>query len=413
MGSTQRMPATARVLVAGRRSLAAVAVLALVAGGCGEDSGTAAPDDGFDRAALFTNLSTNVIVPAMETFAGEATTLEAAVSAYRMAPEPGTLLAARDAWRGAMTAWQRVEVMQIGPASAPPAAGAQSLRDAVYSWPTVSPCAVDQQIVSKGYLETDFVGKRLVSVSGLDALEYLLFYAGGDNACASAAAINRDGLWTALDSDDLVVRRATYAHVVAVGIRAAADQLLETWRPAPVGDDFGAQLVSAGTTGSVYNSVNVALDDLFAAIFYVDTYTKDAKLGEVIGQTTECETLACGPERRESKWADHSGENIVANLEALQRLFHGGIPPNDGIGFDDFLVARDGASVSTALAAEIATALEKASNLGASLVSVASSDPPAVEALFTAVGDITDTLRSEFVFVLRVNIPPSGIGDVD
>ena len=92
--------------------------------------------------------------------------------------------------------------MQLGPA-APTGSGVGGAgkRDEIYSWPTVNPCRIDQELVEQGYLQGDFFTANLVNTYGLDALEYLLFYGGDANACAPQLPLNVDGTWAAGASD--------------------------------------------------------------------------------------------------------------------------------------------------------------------------------------------------------------------
>ncbi|MEM7160392.1 MAG: imelysin family protein [Myxococcota bacterium] len=387
--------------------------VALLGKGCKESDSMGSTDPGeFDHAAMLENLSTNVIQPAHDEFLSAADELVAAVTAWQASPSGDTLETARQAWRNAMRVWSRVEVMQIGPAAGPSAPGAESLRDEIYSWATVSACSVDQQVVSGSYTDPDFIDNKLVNVYGLDALEYLLFYEDTDNQCPSASSINRDGLWDELDADTVTERRAAYAVVVAEGVATRAQTLADRWDPD--GGDFGGLLATAGTNDdSVYENVGQAVDAVYAGMFYVDTQVKDAKLGRTSGRWSECANEECGPQFVESAWAQHSLENVVGNLEGLQLLYHGGAPEGDGVGFDDFLRAKEADSLATQIGDAIAQALTVAEGTSAPLVDTLSDDLAQVEGLYDAVKAITDPLKNEFVIVLQVTIPSVGKGDTD
>ena len=128
------------------------------------------------RVELLKAVSSCVQTSAREfqTVAGELKTATAALAAQ---PGADTRQAAREAFHRAMDAWQVLEMMQIGPAAPRAAPGGAELRDNIYSWPLVSRCAVEEQLVSRGYESASFP-TTLVSRRGLHALEYLLFYEG-------------------------------------------------------------------------------------------------------------------------------------------------------------------------------------------------------------------------------------------
>ncbi|MFO0003727.1 MAG: imelysin family protein, partial [bacterium] len=98
--------------------------------------------------------------------------------------DDGARAAAREAFASLQAVWQQLEVVHVGPAGAPTTftAGA-GLRDGIHSWPQVSPCGVDQQVVQNSFVEPGWAAARLVNVVGLPALEVLLFRADDDNAC--------------------------------------------------------------------------------------------------------------------------------------------------------------------------------------------------------------------------------------
>ena len=145
------------------------------------------------------------------------------------------------------------------------------------SWPTVNDCAVDQTTVDGDFRAGNFFQANLVNVYGLDALELLLFRGGVDNECSPRNDINLDGTWASLvDSGGLAQRQADYAVVVAEGVSEQADRLRDAWEPS--GGNFAADLRDAGSGGSVYGSAKEALDEVFAAFFFLDTDLKDEKL---------------------------------------------------------------------------------------------------------------------------------------
>lgn len=397
----------------GVAALAAVSLAGSVQG-CKRE-GASGPTDSFDRRALLASLTTNVILPVHRDARDGAVALKAAtaasLAAVATADEAARLADARLAWKAAMVRWQEAEVMQLGPAG--PAAkytGGRGLRDEIYSWPTVNSCRVDQEIVDAQYRDAGFFDAELVNVYGLDALEYLLFHEGPDNTCPSQTTINASGTWAALGQAEITRRRADYADAVAERVVADMQALVSAWEPAE--GNFAAQLSTAGSGGSAYGSAHGAVNELFAAMFYVELKVKDAKLAVPAGLSPDCVATVC-PEAVESRWADHSTENISANLRAFRKLFTGGAPGSEAsLGFDDFLVELGAPALATEMIAETDAAIAVVDSMG-SFQATLTADRAKAVAAYDAVKVLTDDLKSQFVTVLNLSVPDEGAADND
>lgn len=401
-----------------RFALASLVATSLLAAGCGGGGGggvsstaptpTPVPGDGFDRRALLASVADRVVLPALRRFATEAAGLAAATDALTAAPTQRD--AARAAWRSAMLAWQAVEVLQFGPAGPTMMMGGQALRDEIYSWPLVNPCRIDQETVRGNYADSAFFTTQLVNVRGLDALEYLLFAPDDANACSPSVDINAGGGWQALvDAGDVAARRAAYAAGAAADVAARAAALRDAWEPAA--GNFAAQLAGAGAGSSVYPTAQGALDDVFAALFYVELVVKDDKIAAPAGIVPDCTTDVC-PNLSESRWADAAKDQLLANLAAARRLFLGGTDAS-GTGFDDFLRARGAAALATTMLAALDAAVAAVEAIPGTMLEALASDPDAVRDAHAAVKNFTDPLKSQFVTVLNLTIPQEGAGDND
>ena len=352
---------------------------------------------------MLADLASEVFTPTQTRFRVAAEVLRDATSASE--DGSSSLETAQDAWRTAMAAWQTAEVMQIGPAGGPSRVGGRSLRDEIYSWPTVHPCRVDQVLVSKAYAEADFFGTSAVNVYGLDALEYLLFHDGAENACPPQVEINHEGSWAALDAADLRSRRAAYAAVVAAGIVEAAGQLESAW--APDGGDFSGGLARAGEAGSPYASTGEALTELLLAMLYLDAHTKDAKLGVPAG-VSNCEAEICS-EKVELRWARASGTAVAANLSGVAQLVGG--PESERL--RGLLVRAGATDVADAVAADLDVASARVAALGDDLAATLEADVEAVRAAHVALGEVTTRLKVDVAIALTLPLPREGAGDSD
>ncbi|MFP2910503.1 imelysin family protein [Pyxidicoccus sp. 3LFB2] len=305
-----------------------------------------------------------------------------------------------------MDRWQVLEVMQIGPAAPRNMPGGAELRDNIYSWPLVSRCAVEEQIVNKSY-ETASFPTSLVSRRGLAALEYLLFYEGADTACPATSAIVSQGTWAALSQEEREARKRAYAVAAANDVKNRAAQLVEAWE-----GGFARTLETAGSGNAVYPTSQAALNSVSDALFYLEKEVKDMKLARPLG-LRDCSTASC-PEHLESPFAKRSKANVRANLLGFRRIVQGCGASYEGTGFDDLLEASGAGEMASRMrermiAAEAGIAAVEEDDLAVAL----SQDKPSVRTLYDSMKGVTDVLKTEMVTTLDLELPQSVEGDND
>jgi predicted lipoprotein len=315
--------------------------------------------DTFDRAALTSAIVNEVTKPRLVAFATEAAKLAAS-------PTPAT-------WKSTMLAWQELEVLQFGQI--------KDVRDEILSWPTVNACAIDQETLAKSYENAGFFGAALVTKRGLAAIEYLLFREDGDNACAPVIGI--DGEWSLLGDAEVAARRLAYAQAAAADVSKRANDLRDAFDAVPT------------------------VDEIFEAWYHVELIGKDKKLAIPLGLNLTCPKATC-PELLESPWAKHSKENLRANLVAFKAVYLAG-----GKGFDAFLRAREAAATADAMGSAIDGAIAAIDAVQGSFEAALVEDPAPVRAVYDAVKDVTDLLKTEVVGNLDLRVPQQGAGDND
>jgi predicted lipoprotein len=378
-------------------ALAAIAVLRpLGCGGTGKDAGG---DDVTEAiAAVLADTWPEVLDPALARAEGSTAALQGALDAWVAAERAGDGVAARaaaqEAWVTAFGDWQQVEVLQLGPlGSSLTAKGGMDLRDRVYSWPTVNPCGVDQETVAGDWRGEGFFAESLVTVTGFDALETLLFSAPGVNACPSQVDINADGSWDALGEPGVQLARAEYAAVLGGGVADTLAQVRAEWE--------GGYRDTFARAEDPYESAGDALNASFDALFYLETATKDAKLGEPLG-LRDCGADTCPVEApasgRSERW-------LAANLAGGRALFVGG----DGQGFDDLLRTLG----HEALVDEILAAFDDADAAAAAMTGPVDVDVQGATATHAALDALCDLLREDLATALVLEVPTEAAGDND
>ena len=395
-----------------RRSIAlALGALATIGASqaCSDDGSTTAtiptPANDALRRQVLENLGSNVFPQSYQDFDAKSASLVEAIEAWSTEGTPASREGAREAWREAMASWQVAELYQVGPAGRMGEdAGGDNLRDPIYSWPLVNACRVDQEIVSKDYEDEEAFSSELANVRGLDALEYLLFTEGDQNACVADASINKSGEWAAIAVDDLEQRRATYALTLARDVRTHAGDLTARWSES---GGFGVKLAGAGTSDSPYGSVQEALNAVSNAMFYIEKETKDMKLAVPAG-LSDCASATC-PDEVESPHARVSMQNVRANVEGFERVYLGG----DGAGFDDLLIELGATSLDAQIKAKIGAAREAIDAVPGTMTEALESDPQSVVAVHSALRELGTLLKTQFVGTLDLELPQRAEGDND
>ena len=390
----------------------AIVAATVTAWACADGAGapSAAVDEDAARPVL-RSLANNVLAPTYAEFQTAADALEVGASAHAEAVASGGDTAAsdaalREAYAAAWVAWQRAEVMQLGPAAGAKGVGGAFGRDEVYSWPLVNPCRVDQELVALSYTGSDFFEGQPVNAYGFDALEYLVFAEGTDNACAPQLQINADGGWDALGEETIRERRAAYAAAVAGGIAEQAATLAQAWA---TGGVWNSAL--ADPPSGAFETVQIAVDEVLGAMFYVDKVLKDAKLARPAG-ILGCTADIC-LDGIEAPLSRRSGEAVLANLEGFSRLYHGGSDPAAHDGFDDMLRAAGEGALADEITADIDAAIAALSAIDEPFADALTADPAALDAAHAAVAELTDDLKGDFPAVLALNIPSEAAGDAD
>jgi predicted lipoprotein len=337
--------------------------------------------------------------------------LRTAADAWAAAPAtPSLREGVRSAYREAFLVWQGLEPLALGPAGQPSMfMQGKGLRDEVYAWPLVSACRIDQEVASEGYLREGFPAGALVNVTGLAAVEYLLYQDDARNGCPSTAELNR-GPWQALGADEVRRRRAAYVVRLAGRIGDVARELSATWSQ-PGG--FGDSLRTAGASGSVFSSQQEAVDEVFAALFFVDKQIKDLKLADPAGLGANCSADVC-PELLEASYADLAAQALAANLRGLEAAFRGGEATDvEATGFDDLLVDAGAGALAVQMLAALAESRTAAEALFPSMRASLASDPSRARAAHAAVKRFTDLFKSQFVTTLNLKVPAEGAADND
>lgn len=336
-------------------------------------------------------------------FEGAATALELQVSSYSDDPSEQSLDRAREALAQAASLWSEVELFQFGPlASSSVAAGkdterGEGLRELIHSWPLTVRCRVEEQVVTRNYLNG--MEGVLISGRGLFGLDYLLNFAGADTACTPSSVAGQK--WAKVSPDELAGLKLDYAAALGSDVLASIRTLRARWAP----DDGNFRPLFVDATG--YRDEKQAMTIMAWSLLYVEREVKDWKLGVPAGYTATSPVSL-----PEFPYGGLGTAGLRGNLRGFKRLFQGCADDGSGLGVDDWL---NDAGVPD-LASDIVNAHRAAQAEVDGFPPLASATPAELEALYRSVKALTDLLKSDLFgsgSQLGLSLPDGIASDTD
>lgn len=377
------------------------------------------PTTTFNQQALLANIVDNIITPTYQTFLAQSQAQQASITelcdiekAYNVGddrqPVIDALTLSKAQWVTTMNQWQMAEVMQIGPLTV----NSSTLRNNIYSWPTISSCGVDQDVMffKNGSINTTpyDITQRTSTRRGLDAIEYLIYNESLDHSCTSEKTVL--ATWPALSDEEKRVARCSFAVEVADDITNSAEQLNAQWAV------YAQTLKNAGQSGNEFADVHDGVNAVSDALFYLDSIVKDKKIGIPLGLfTNDCGGVgSVCVENVESPLSQESISHLMANLLAFKQIFTGqGSDSTNTIGFDDYLINVDDKATSDAIIAATQQAIDDLNNYQVSLSAQLTNDATVVETSHGNVKVVTDQMKADFINSLALKLPTTSAGDND
>ena len=397
-------------------------------GGGGGSSETDSDNNGSNTSAgtdsqrtILQGIGVNVVIPAYLSVQTETNSLISSLNTYcadlenNSANSSASLSNAQSQWQVTMSQWQQTEAFQFGPVAD---GGVDSIRNHIYSWPSVSACFIDGGVVSYENDPDAFdIAQQSPRRIGLDGVEYLLFSDTLEHACSTDSSTNNaDGIsWNNRSEAERKLARCHYANVLATDLSTQMSTLLNEWQQE--GDNYLNQLSTAGKGSSRYDSVRDALKEISDSLFYLDTQVKDSKLAMPTGLSSDCLDVSC-PDSVESGVAQYSIENIISNLQGFLAVLEGGL--------DDLLTEVGQEAITNAMVVDINFALTQLELFSGTLhtavtginadncINTTSTNriEPAC-ALHADIKKVTDQLKTDFILALSLSVPSEAEGDND
>jgi predicted lipoprotein len=343
-------------------------LLGLLASSCDEGA------PGFDRRQMLRELAANVILPTYRDLASRTAELRVATDALCAAPSIDGLAAARDAWRGARVPLQESWLVHFGPAMT------DRIQTDLDFWPA-RPESIEATLATTTAITPEWVRELGVSSKGLPAIEYLLFDPARDDAT----------LLTAYGDGGAGARRCALAAALAADAERAAAQLVSSWE-----HGYSAVLTDEGS--HAYPMLQDAVSALYNAVFSATESIKVRKLGTPQGRESGGVPQ---PESAESRFADHSVDDMLAAMRAVRAMMTGDRGDRAGLGFLD-AVAEIRADAVPDVIARIDTAIAALETLPRPFDEHLTD--PIVETVYQAVAAVVRVMSTDVAALLGVTV---------
>lgn len=264
------------------------------------------------KQRLFRHLADDVLLPLTDDFASAAGKLATTSNTY--CNGKASLKQLQAAWRATQSAWQPLEMLQLGPVIE------RRTQRQINAWP-VRPTLLEPLLAARKPISPATMETQGAAGKGLPAIEYLLF---ADPTTSGPAP-----------KKPLAAAHCNALQALAYDVKAEADALAADWREPNGG--FARQLKEAGKhpQDGVFASEEQALSDVLNLLIAGLDAIKIRKVGKPLEKSADTAAL----ERIESWRAGTSLDHIHDNLRGFERLFFGA--GNDGFGLDDYLLGLE------------------------------------------------------------------------
>ncbi|MCB0699842.1 MAG: imelysin family protein [Chitinophagaceae bacterium] len=248
------------------------------------------PTNNLDRGPILANYADNYILPAYDAMVFTLTHLQQEMIAFTSNPTEGTLNAAQFAYEDAYHTWQRVDLINFGPASD------KSLRSFVNIYP-VTVSKLNNNISSGTYNLEEFGNK---DAQGLPALDYLLF----------GIASDKPAILAMYTTDAQASARKKYLNDVVAKMLEKVTAVRDEW--SVYKNTF---VNSTGTDAG--SSLSLMVNGI---VMYYERYLRSAKIGLPVGAMTS----VIKPELSEAYYHPTLSGQLAAEANKAFRAFYFG-----------------------------------------------------------------------------------------
>lgn len=384
------------------------------------------PNSGeFSAEKMLVNIGLNVISKNVDDFYLKAGLLKSSIENYCNALSHlddfnESEEQAKNQWKQTMLSFHKLSMAPVGPLSDNDGALSKSL----YSWPVISACGIDKEVIKNRPSSVDIDDTILLNQKSLSAIEYLLFEDTLTSKCSQFQEPQAKS-WSEKNILEKKKNRCDYALRLSRDIQQKAIALREQWNPEL--QNYTAVLVD----GSKFETTDKAVNGVSDALFAFEIF-RDISLAIPLGIHKDCiDPSGKCIDRREHIWSGLTAEAMVAKIKGFQEAFFGSSYKDEyALGFDDYLATKGFKSLSDEIWMNLEDAQQKMNPL-------LNSDPSLAQTLLntpkencdifnTPIDDLaplcriykdiqnaTTKLKVDMLIILSLQAPATHAGDND
>jgi predicted lipoprotein len=338
------------------------------------NNNNSADGSSFDRKAMLTNLSANIIIPAYTSFQATTVSLDAAVTTFNTTPNSTNLTALQAAFKAAYQQWQATSVFDFGPA--------EQINFRVNT--NTYPADINQinSNISSGVYNKDLLAN--LAAKGLPAMDYLLFGTADNTA-----------ILTQFTTDSQAANRKTYLAALSAELKSNATTVLTAWNGAYKTTFINADGTDQGSSAGL----------LVNQLAYDYEILKNYEIGIPAGLQSMGTTF---PTKVQAYYSKMSVQLALLHIQAIENIYLGKSAQGDGSGLDDYLIKvnakYNGGSLSDAIKNQFTVAIGKLQALTDPLSANITSNNAAVTAAYTELQKLTVLLKTDMPSSLGILI---------
>jgi len=332
----------------------------------------------FDRQEMVSQLTTQYIIPAYNSYENSITELQSTVDIFLQSPTIDGLVASRNSWKKAALAWQEISFLEFGPAEN------IGLRSQTNIYP------IDTNQISNNQSQNNYNLElpSNYSAKGLQAVDYLLHLPNQTDSLILQYYANHSA-------------NAIYLKEVIEDLKINAQQVTDNW--AVESEDFINNTADNAQGSAISNIVN-------ALSAHYETYVRKGKVGLPVGIFNGFSQTPM-PEHAEAFYSGESLEMLKAQMKSIKNFINGKSFAShaDGLGLDNYMdfvgAEKDGESLSSAINSQIESILLKIESINSESLSIAVlNEPDACKALYQSMQQLVPMLKVDLTSALGVLI---------
>jgi predicted lipoprotein len=345
---------------------------------CKKNDGNTSNTGNFDRKAMLTDYADGYILPAYQDMLAKLNDLKTKTDLFTASPDSVLLADLRASWQAAYFTWQRVDLLEFGPAED------ITLRMYMNIYPA-SATKINSYISSGSY-DLESFGSN--DAKGFPALDYLL---------NGLAATNEDVI-------------AHYTTNMNAGNRkqyllAVVNKMIE--KTGQVNDQWTAyRNTFIESTGTDVNSSFSKMTNAF--VLYYERYLRGAKIGSPVGAMTGVAV----PAYTEAYYTPVVSKELAVEAVRSVKQFYQGVRydgATDGKGLSDYLTAvgtkdDNGQLIAALIVDELDEAISSLESLNGTIRESVTNNRPAVLAIYDDLQDLVPLFKVDMVSALGISI---------